>query len=54
MVPEQISLYTNTDLELADAMCPVSRLIFRRRVPPRIIVNNGVSSGEIESGSTSF
>ncbi len=37
---------------LADAVCTVSCLIFHCRVPPRVIVNDVVRTGQVEAGTT--
>ena len=39
---------------LADAVGAVSRLVFGGRVPPGVVVDDGVCGGEVESGASGF
>ena len=39
---------------LADTMGPVGRLIFCGRVPPGVVVNDRVCSGQVEARAASF
>ena len=41
-------------LGLSDPVSAVSGLIFGRWVPPWIVVDDGVSRGEVEAGAASF
>ena len=41
-------------LGLADAVGAVGGLVFRGGIPPRVVVDDGVRSGEIEAGAAGF
>lgn len=39
---------------LADAVGAVGRLVFGGRIPPRVVVDDGVGGGEVEAGAAGF
>ena len=41
-------------LVLADAVCAVGGLVFGGRIPPRVVVDDAVGGGEVETGATGF